>query len=559
MRIMTAMYKWRAFATLSLAVFAAGSNAVWYPETLAELRREALHAARGAFNPPQSTEPVAYENSLVLAPLYVDYTSKTPEQLAADAADLKRRIGGAPHVLLGFSAYIDLKYPDVRLDQPIGEADFASTVGEADTVVRGAYKNGIVTHIAITSGFFHGHNNLRFRAIRDDVRNAQWFADGWIAPPANLQDPQKVPEEAWITPSRYAKPLRARIEEGARILGHHLAALMAKYPNTFVSLSGDAETEFTFLRNFDASGKPIGDQKTLIYADYSPFMVAEFRDWLISQRYSGDRSPNTDDNHDGHTFNGDFNQSFATWRLRYYDNSGPISFSEYLAMPEKLPASGRYAIAAGFDAPRTEVPDDPLWQKWVEFRKQVIANWLKDFATWIRTSADPETGFQIPASRYYSHQIPGDMIFGQRNTARLKTSASDVASAVLDPIGSTGVTAFNGFNGRTHSKTATPGLYSALFVTSDNWGIMEYNPSIPYANSIPPSRDMRYYMDELHMLYNYRPHVLIPFAWTDYADHKAFSVKGTTFERALRKFVQEIGNIPWTSPRSARLRLQSDQ
>jgi len=141
------------------------------------------------------------------------------------------------------------------------------------------------------------------------------------------------------------------------------------------------------------------------------------------------------------------------------------------------------------------------------------------------------------------------MIFGQRETPRLKTSASGIASAVLAPIGSTGVTAFNGFNGRTHSKTATPELYAALYRTSDNWGIMEYNPSIPYANSIPPSGDIRYNMDELNMLYNYRPHVVIPFAWSDYPDHKAFSIKGTTFERALHQLVQEIGGIPWSSPR----------
>src|SRR5262245_44575324 len=472
---MAGMHKWRAFVFLALSGVVAASSAIWYRES-EELQRgigvAGLIPISTAEVPPS---PARYENSLVLTPLYVDFARQTPEQVANDARELKQRIGSAPYVLTGFAAYVDGDYPDIALDKPLTEADMSRALQQVDTIVKGAHDNGIVTHISIISGFFHGKNDLRFRAIRDDVRNAQWFADGWIAPPENLKNGQLVPVEAWITPSRYARPLRTRIEEGTRILGRHLSAMMAQYPNTLLSLSGDAETEFTFLRNFDANGKAIGDQKTLIYPDYSPFMVEEFRDWLIEQRYRGDLSPNTDDNGDGHTFNRDFNQSYSTWRLRYYDKSGPIPFAAYLGMSEKLPTSGRYYVADGFDAPRVEKPSDPYWQQWIEFRKEVIANWLKDFATWITTSPDPVTHFQIPGSRFYSHQIPADMIFGKRDTARLKTSASYISTAVIDPIGSTGVTAFNGFNGRTHSKTATPQLYSALFMTSDNWGIMEYN------------------------------------------------------------------------------------
>jgi hypothetical protein len=173
-----------------------------------------------------------------------------------------------------------------------------------------------------------------------------------------------------------------------------------------------------FLRNFDANGGAIGDQQKLIYADYSPFMVAEFRDWLVKGRYDGDRSPASDDNGDGHTFNQDFKQSFKTWRLRYYDDSGPIRYRDYLELPEKLPESGPFWLSGGFDAPRTENPGDPFWQEWNEFRKQVITNWLRDYASWIRTT-DPAAGFGIPSSRYYTHQIPADLIFGRRDTTRL--------------------------------------------------------------------------------------------------------------------------------------------
>jgi len=38
-----------------------------------------------------------------------------------------------------------------------------------------------------------------------------FVADGWIADPASFPGAGGVPSTAWITPSRYAKPLRARL------------------------------------------------------------------------------------------------------------------------------------------------------------------------------------------------------------------------------------------------------------------------------------------------------------------------------------------------------------
>jgi hypothetical protein len=165
----------------------------------------------------------------------------------------------------------------------------------------------------------------------------------------------------------------------------------------------------------------------------------------------------------------------------------------------------------------------------------------------VTSSPDPETGFTIPANRYYSYQIPANMIFGQSDSLRLKTSASYVDTAFIDPVGSTGVTAFNGYNGRKHFKTATPLLFSALFMESDDWGILEYNPSIPYSNAIPPSADEDYYYRELLQVYAFRPHLLVPFAWSDLPEHKRYNIKGAAFERGLHRLVQEVGDTPWFS------------
>ena len=490
----------------------------------------------------QSTKP-SYEDSLVLAPLYIEYTSVSADKFAAEATELRRRIGEAPHVLLGFAGFLWLDYDRTpQLDRPIEETILASALGNVDIIVQRARDNGLVTHIALVSGFFHGWNRLREAAVRQDVRNAQWFADGWIAPPADLTNPSVVPRSIWTTPSSYAMPLRTRMEETIRLVSRHLAGKMAEFPETLVSVSGDGEVELTWERNFgpDATGRT--SKAGIVYADYSPFAVAEFRDWLRSPAYSGDRTPDSDDDGDGHTFNKDFGQQFNTWQLKYFEESGPISFAAYMALPDKLPTSGPYLIDKGFDAPRAPHGGDRFWEAWMRFRKQMIVNYVRDFARWM-TASPP-----ISSDRFYSHQIPADFLFGQRNDVRLQTSASPVETAFIDPFGSAGVTVYNLFDGKRHLRTATPALFSEISSRSSNWGVLEYNPSAPARPTIEPSKDSGYYLEELRTLYKFRPHVIVPFPWTELQEHLPAAIKGRPYERALRLFVEEVGKVPW-SPR----------
>jgi hypothetical protein len=507
----------------------------------------AVLPVRSAF--PQAAAGT-YANSLVIAPLYVEYQGASDQEFASQVQQLKSQIPAAPYVKVGFATFVGLGFPDVPLNQPLDPAAMSADLANIDTIVDRARNNGIIVHISLISGFFHGSNPLRYSAIRQDVRNAEWFADGNIADPSQLQDPSNLPTSVWVTPSRYAQPMHSRIEEGVRMVGQHLAAKMRQYPDTLLTISGDGEVELSFERNFTDSGSKPSNLKSIIYTDYSPFMVAEFRDWL-KDRYPGDLSPNTDDDGDGHTLNKDFGQSFTTWNLEYFDNSGPIPFAQYVALPDKLPKSGPLFIAGGFDAPRQQKDGDPFWSAWIDFRKKVIGDWVRDFGTWVTTSGDPDTGYTIPASHYYTHQIPADFIFGRSDDPRLQTSASYVETAVINPIGSTGVTAFNGWDGKHSFETATPTLFSALFMTSDSWGILEYNPSLPYANNIAPNPDTQYYANQLRNLWNFRPHLLVPFAWTDDPVHRDADIKGRPFQKALKDFINSVGKKPWYSWRSA--------
>src|SRR5262245_56789311 len=168
-----------------------------------------------------SAQPLqkSYEDSLVLAPLYVEYTAVSAAKFASEANELRRRIGEAPHVMLGFAGFVWMDFDgEPHLNRPIDASMLASTLRQADLIVDRARENGLITHIGVASGLFHGWNRLREIAIREDVRNAQWFADGWIASPAALENPDVIPRTVWITPSRYAQPLRNRLEESFRML-----------------------------------------------------------------------------------------------------------------------------------------------------------------------------------------------------------------------------------------------------------------------------------------------------------------------------------------------------
>ena len=278
----------------------------------------------------------SYNDSTVITPLYIEYAKVSDDKFASEARELRQRLGEAPHVLLGFAAFLSFNYEgELKLDRPIEESMLAPTRREADLLVNRAATNGLVTHIALVSGFFHGWNRLREIAIQQDVRNAQWFADGWIGPPEDLKDPVVIPHSIWVTPSRYATDLHSRMEESVRIIARHLADTMAAAPGTLVSISGDGEVELTWERNLGDGA--VGRKTTeLLYTDYSPFAVAEFRDWLRFSKYLGDRTPDSDDDGDGHTFNGDYQRHFSTWELEYFNDSGPIPFASYVCASSQI-------------------------------------------------------------------------------------------------------------------------------------------------------------------------------------------------------------------------------
>ena len=154
-----------------------------------------------------------------------------------------------------------------------------STLQEIDRIVERARKNGLAVHISLLSGFFHGMNSLRCSCdpagCPERAMVCRWMDRGT----ASAAGATEVPSGAWITPSRNAKVLRARMEEGVRIVGSRLAARMRDYPETLLTISGDGEVELSFERSILGGEHHVAEP---LYADYSPFMVEEFRDWIAT-------------------------------------------------------------------------------------------------------------------------------------------------------------------------------------------------------------------------------------------------------------------------------------
>ena len=294
---------------------------------------------------------------------------------------------------------------------------------------------------------------------------------------------------------------RSRSEHSRRML----ATLMHDYPDTLVRAAGDGEIELTDTRLDENT--PYESQ---IIADYSPFTILEFRDWV---RHTGLYGPGAQYDGQGRAasgtryqddvtglanFNADFGTSFATWDLCYFNwsladpiDSDPnaIPASQYTQTTwSPLPTDGPAYIANGFDAPRAwNQPTSQFWQLWLQFREQMISNYVKDFTTWMMTTTTTD-GLTVSPSRWYTYQIPADYIYGTypgcaSPDRRLLTGASTMQSANVGSAAGVGVTVFDQYfwNGSTNYYERTSQyLFDAMAAAGfPNWGMIEFNLASP--------------------------------------------------------------------------------
>jgi len=506
----------------------------------------ALHGL--GWSPLEAIQPKPTYKMMYILPNWLNYQGASDAVFDEEVRQLRSRIGEGRYVRVGFTVYIFISmenwYVDVD-DQAAVDRELQQTFDQMDRAVARARIANIPVCLSLLTAIRGRYDPAQRSSEREDRRNMQWYADNELA-------------RGWWTHSRYARKLRRVQEAYIRAVGRHLAGLMAQYPGTVVAASGDGEVELSYDRA--PAGDPAYANRPAVLADYSPFAVAEFRDWLRhgglyadgqpfagqgyehGARYKGDRSPADDTNRDGHTLNGDFGTRFTSWDLRYFDwnlDDNPD------ADPHAIPASVYESLTwnpmpdAGpdrFDAPRGQQPGQPFWEVWNLFRQTMVWRHNRDFARWITTSPDPATGLTVPAERWFSDQIPADYLFGgtpANPNERLESSASPWWTADISPYGAVGVTAFNVVLG----GTLYPTLRNVAPVIAERkvrWGVLEYHPSVPTSNLLSA------YFDDVAVLERYRPAVIVPIFWGD----AYYQIQNTPFEQALRELVNRVKDGP---------------
>ena len=514
----------------------------------------ALILSTAATLPAQELPKPTYANSLVIS----------IEHSALDSAEVDN-IKSAFN--FGLYAWLSLSHttisPDLTWHANLNSADagIQSFKDRVNALVAAGKAKKVKIHIVLTSGLTRGLN-IYHEAKGEDVRNTQWFNDNKIAPDDKIGLPDAMDTQIFGTLSRYARKMQANLEAKSKAALAFLKQVMTDNPDVLIAVSGWGEAEFSDRRI--NHGQSLQDY----FCDYSPFAIIEFRDWIQHTgqyddaigKYKGQGYAQGGTKYQGSAglsnFNVGFGTSFSAWDLRYYNwslsddydqipedyvNNDPrkIPFASY-SHGNMKPTSGPNYIAGGFDPPRTMQPGDAFWDLWNLFRETMVHHFIFDVAKWAS-----EAG--IPADQWYSHQIPGDYLYGTKpsmpnKNARYYTSASPLWTANNLPYGSVGATIYD--------IKFPPDIYPAIFARttqyilpdisamSPNWAILEYDAeTYPGAFSYTESTPLNI-LDQYMRLYGYRPHLINFWRWIDVGyDH---TIKGMNKEIAIRDFVKKI-------------------
>ena len=495
----------------------------------------------------QSGPPPPEQDIMYVLPHWFGFLTESDQRVAEEVGKLRARIGEGRYVRVGFSFYLPISMTQWNVDPTDHQAvrlALTDTIATLDTAIARARAAGIPIGIGVFTALRSEVDPSQTASQAEDRRNMQWYSDNVLA-------------TGWWTYSRYARKQSLVQEAYVREMGRVLANRIALYPDTVVALSGDGEIELSYDRAPGIGAPGSGDP---VLADFSPFAVAEFRDWLrhaglyapaeafagegydLGARYRGDASPAEDTNGDGHTLNGDVGTSFTTWNLRYFD----WSLTDAVGTdPNAIPAATYEAPGwnpmpggadNGFDAPRVRTPTDPWVKVWRLFREQMIWRHNQRFAKWM-TSVDEGTSATVPPARWYSYQIPADYLFGttpDNPSVRLETSASPWWTADVAPYGSLGITSFTlVFPGGIVAPTLA-GVAPRIAERHKRWGLLEWHPCLRFDSSVPD--DANVCRAEMNLIAQQRPSVLEPFAW----GLPSWPVEDTAFETTLRELVDRV-------------------
>ena len=431
---------------------------------------------------------------------------------------------------------------------------------------RMAFTNNIALGVIIANSQTHALDSTILGLLQADIRRYQWRLDGvnWYGVATTNSDGSvEYPGRDFnrVTDSRYATEVRAAYESNATEQADFIVQMNNEYPGVLAAVNTAIEEE-------QATS---GEESDNYLADYSPFAVTEFRDWLrhtgkyddSTGEFAGQgapsgitgsyllingvwRSPFYDDptpddaNGTGVSFNQYFGTSFTTWTLRYYDLTAfpnPIPYTNGMENSFDIsPESGTGFAAGGFDAPRVRDTTNRYWLAWswdvlridnntntktyppgdplspqFGFRQTMVHNWCSDTLNWAR-----EAG--VPANMLYAHQIPAEVV----STTRLRSSASAIWTGSYAPGGTEGITRFGPIDPNLLQKYAR------------RWGIFEWHPQPGGSGSAL----YNYTVSALNSYYWAGARVLFPGWWsTNTVPDATFPLADSTFATGIKDWL----------------------
>ena len=494
-------------------------------------------------------------DSFCILPIYDALTRGVPDAtLQTEMDKLKAQIGPSrKYFKIGFSQV------------------FGGTTSGANAA-RMAAANGLSCGFIVALQT-HSVSSPTAAVAAKDFRLYQWRLDGktWRGINTGTATNPAYPgrDGLVVTPSRYATALQSSFKSQTQTVAGQIKSVMTNYPGTVVVVNGLIEEELA-----------TGDGTDTYLADYSPFAVTEFRDWLRHTGMYDDRtgtyarqgapaavtgafvtnsrgvpsSPFCDDptpaalgnGRSGKTFNATFGTRFTTWTLLSWDlTSYPDAITDPTFTP--LPAAGATGnTSGGFDAPRVRNPLNAYWNAWsydlldhngvypsgnptapaFGFRQMMVKHFVNDLLEWMVATG-------IPKEIVYAHQIPGETA----GATRLRTGADPMWTGETDFNGHLGVTRFGSFP------------YGTALTYSQNWGIFEWHPD-PGATA----NDPKLYNSTLSSLPSYYangPRVLSP-AGSENTNGTTFLLTDSNFAVGLHDWLAAQPDLP--PPQAGRAR-----
>lgn len=379
-----------------------------------------------------------------------------------------------------------------------------------------------------------------------DRRMRQWSSDGRIVTEEERRKGGN-PADADLTPSGYAKEAYDGMLEMARREAKSYLAKRKAGDRVFL-FCGPNEFEYVF---FD---------KTFT-GDYSPFAVAEFRDWLThrgefakggrfegqgrkgGEAFADDPSPAQAKGGNA-PFNAVFKTRFATWALLYWDLD---AFPDPLDRDAKgMPgANERGFTAGGFDAPREM--KDALWKLWQNrdpqdpgYRQWRIHRSLEEMFRIAREEGIPREEIWSRERTMHSHKVD-----------YWKDNPSPILAAWV-AITRDSNAGFNRYGFRASlEKVTLENAAAEARAAGAQFGTLEFHPSM----DPEPKLKEEDYAADLEAWYAAGARVLGCREWkgqntggTHGVKGGALRIKGTPFEPALKKFLASRPDRPFGAP-----------